>query len=199
MVVEILEAQGIKSATELFKGLSKSGLSSKISSELYKHEKAHADADHEGKGEFGFILTSGWVIAYYLIQGEREPETLMEIASAPGFSNMSTKDWKVYNQAWKDWLRKLSEEKNKKSEDISIENYTDLRELFAKLLSEKLDKYGDVNMLPRPDELLNYEFSDLWLKFGNLIYDAYQEVLNEIFRSTDKKVYKKNLSGLEYR
>ena len=48
MVVERLEAQGIKTAGQLFKGLYDSGLSGKISSELYYHEKAHADADVVG-------------------------------------------------------------------------------------------------------------------------------------------------------
>ncbi|KKQ97439.1 MAG: hypothetical protein UT24_C0008G0051 [Candidatus Woesebacteria bacterium GW2011_GWB1_39_12] len=176
MVVERLEAQGIKTAGALFKGLFDSGLSGKISSELYYHEKAHADADVEGCGEFGFAVTSGWVIAYYIINGERDPQELMKIASAPGFSNMSSKDWEVYNRAWKDWLRHVAEEKYQRKMEGKPEAYSELRSYLTKLLTEKLDKYSEEGRFPKLEELFEHEYSELWQKFGNLLYQAYKEV-----------------------
>lgn len=37
--------------------------------------------------------------AFYRPIGERSLENMAEIASAPGFSEMSDQDWKVYNDA----------------------------------------------------------------------------------------------------
>ena len=176
MVVERLEAQGIKTAGQLFKDLYDSGLSGKISSELYYHEKAHADADVEGRGEFGFVMTSGWVIAYYIINGERDPQELMKIASAPGFSNMSSKDWEIYNRAWKDWLRQLAEEKYQRKMEDKPDAYSELRNYLTRLLAEKLDKYSEEGRFPKLENLLAYEYSELWQKFGNLLNQAYKEV-----------------------
>jgi len=172
---ERLEAQGIKSAGQLFKNLKDSGLSGQIASELYSHEKAHADADFESQGEFGYVISSGWVVAYYIIQGERNPKQLMEIASAPGFSNMSSKDWEVYNRAWRDWLNYLKEEEFKK-----IEQKDTLRETLVDKLGQKLEGLESGGRFPALQKLLGYEFKDLILEYGELLYQAYEEAISEV-------------------
>ena len=83
------------------------GVPGVVASGLHQHEAAHANADEERRGYFGFRVTAGWIIAYYMIIGERTPQQMMEIASAPGFSDMSEQDWKIYNEAWVDHLRDL--------------------------------------------------------------------------------------------
>lgn len=175
MRAERLEAQGIRSAGQLFKGLNDSGLPGRISSELYYHEKAHADADAERKGEFGFMVTSGWVVAYYVINGERTPEQLMKIASAPGFSNMSAKDWQIYNQAWKEFLR------NKHEESFRLDLARDeLREMLIEKLAAKLDELANEGRFPSLDKLLGYQFSDLVSEYGEVLYQAYKAAIDEV-------------------
>jgi len=176
--IERLEAHGVKSAGALFKGLNDSGLSGKISSNLYYHEKAHADADDEGRGEFGFIISGGWVIAYYLVHGDRDPEQMMKIASAPGFSQMSNKDWDVYKRAWHAWKNKLTQEKFDKKDDNHLDSYKNLREYLVGLISEKLDHDISVGNLPELQKILGMEFEDLIGRFGQLIYQAYSEALS---------------------
>lgn len=156
-----------------------SGLSGKIASKLYYHEKAHADADDEGSGEFGFVITPGWVIAYYMIHGERSPEQMMKIASAPGFSQMSNKDWEIYNRAWREWRRKVTEIDASLPQKSNPDSYNGLRDLLTSLIAEKLDsQYGD-DALPPVENLLQYEFKDLISEFGPLVYRAYAEALSE--------------------
>jgi hypothetical protein len=175
VAAERLEAQGIKTADQLFKGLYDSGLSGKIASHLYIHEKAHADSDEEGRGEFGFAISSGWVVAYYLVEGERTPEQLMKIASAPGFSEMSSQDWDVYNVAWKDFMSKLNEEKYKK-----MNAGTQLQEMLVGRLSEKLDQLSLNGDFPNIESLLNWDFKDLIIEHGDLLYEAYEEAVTEM-------------------
>ena len=175
MGAERLDAQGIRTATQLFKGLYDSGLPGKIASDLYSHEKAHADADEESRGEFGYQITTGWVVAYYLVEGDRTPEQLLKIASAPGFSSMSSQDWNVYNRAWRDWMNKVREEKYKK-----IEARNELREMLIEKLAQRLDELSHVERFPRIENLLRYEFKDLIITHGQLLYEVYQEAINEV-------------------
>ena len=100
----------------------------------------------------------------------------MKIASAPGFSNMSSKDWEIYNRAWKDWLRQLAEEKYQRKMEDKPDAYSELRNYLTRLLAEKLDKYSEEGRFPKLENLLAYEYSELWQKFGNLLNQAYKEV-----------------------
>ena len=177
MTAERLEAQGIKTATQLFKGLHDSGLSGRIASELYSHEKAHADADEESRGEFGYRITTGWVVAYYLVEGDRTPEQLLRIASAPGYSNMSSQDWNVYNKAWKEWLNKQHEEKFKK-----VRARNELREMLVKKLADKLDDLSIIDFFPSLEDLLGYDFKDLVFEHGQLVYEVYKQAISDVRR-----------------
>lgn len=184
------EVKGIITAEQLFGGLKESGLHPQIASGLYTHEKAHANADPERRGEFGFIVTPGWVVAYYLIHGERTPEQLMEIASAPGKSQMSDQDWRVYTAAWKDKLIELREngyqeqeragqenmKENKDDKPFSLDN---IKDELAGRLSGKLDDLGGKGEFPNLQEILDYEFSDLFKKHGAAIRKALEEVRRE--------------------
>lgn len=155
-----------------------SGIHPQVASHLYSHEKAHADADEERSGEFGFYVTGGWIVAYYLIKGERTPDQLMKIASAPGFSQMSNQDWKIYNSAWRAWLIQVQEEKFQ--EESKPQNYGDLRNLLIDILARKLDEQGEGGKFPELDELLGYEFDELLNKYGPLIYKAYKDSIEYV-------------------
>lgn len=106
------------------------------------HERKHFDAD-EGKnkygGEFGYHaevkvdLTSGLIlaswVAYYIPRGpdiNQDPERWMRIAEAP--DNPSDRDRKVYDMAFKGWL-KLMLDKKLKSEKESWEKRTLTKQL----------------------------------------------------------------------
>lgn len=180
-----VETAGLLSPTSLYKGMVSSGIHSQVASELHTHEKAHADADSERKGEFGFYVTGSWIVAYYLVKGERTPEQLMAIASAPGFSRMSQQDWEIYNNAWKDLLSQVKEETIKDSEDGErqkgeIIQYKDLRNKLTDILSEKFDILSEEGHFPKLDELLGSDFTDMVFKYGKWIYEAYNEAISEM-------------------
>lgn len=182
MTVERLEAQGIKTAHQLFKGLYDSGISPKIASHLHNHEKAHADADEERSGEFGFIATSGWIVAYYLVKGERTPEQRMKIASAPGFSEMSDQDWRIYNAAWGEYLKNLAEEDFKRKFDKTPGDKYELTDFLVEIMTKKFDGLIKTGEFPELEEVLGYEFKDLIEKFGVMIYQIYRDSVEEVRR-----------------
>ena len=175
---ERISANGILTPDSLFKGMTDSGVNPQISSSLYSHEKAHADADQERRGEFGFIVSSGWIVAYYLIQGERTPEQLMEIASAPGMSRMSEQDWNIYNSAWRDLVKEVQEKKFE--EESKPQSYKNLRNLLIESISKKLDRMTDEGKFPKLEQILDYEFVDLLRDFGGVIHTAYQEAVEYV-------------------
>lgn len=180
-----VETAGLLSPTSLYKGMVSSGIHSQTASELYAHEKAHADADTERRGEFGFYVTGGWIVAYYLIKGERDPEQLMQIASAPGFSRMSQQDWRVYNNAWRDLLnrvkeRKSKDEENEDSQESGNAGYSDLRDRLIDLLAGKLDGLVETGEFPKLEDLLESEFTNMVFEYGQWIYRAYNEAISEI-------------------
>ena len=183
-----VETAGLLSPTSLYKGMVSSGIHSQAASELYSHEKAHADADAERKGEFGFYVTGGWIVAYYLIKGERDPEQLMRIASAPGFSRMSQQDWKIYNTAWSDLLNQVKEKRVRNEENEDNQNneemgYDGLRNKLIDLLAGKLDGLAEKGQFPKLEDLLKYEFTDMVSKYGSWIYRAYNEAIIDIRNS----------------
>lgn len=193
---ERVESQGILTASGLYQGLASSGLRGDIASYLYSHEKAHADSDEVGRGEFGFIISSGWVVAYYLIRGERTPEQLMKIASAPGFSQMSDKDWQIYKDAWASFLRELKQEENRKKyeKESKEEGLTSagLREMLIGVLGQKIDKLAESREFPSLEELLDMEFDELIDKYGKTLYQAYKEAIFSVkdrFGLYEKETY----------
>lgn len=159
-----------------------SGIHSQLASDLYAHEKAHANADQERKGEFGFYVTGGWIVAYYLIKGERTPEQLMEIASAPGFSRMSHQDWNVYKNAWKELLNQVPK-KETPEDEVPKEDYSDkdeLKRILIEKLSKNLDESSERGDFPKLKDLLELEFTDLISEYGMLIYEAYRQAIDEV-------------------
>jgi hypothetical protein len=208
-----VETAGLLSPTSLYKGMVSSGIHSQVATELYSHEKAHADADSERRGEFGFYVTGGWIVAYYLIKGERGPEQLMKIASAPGFSRMSQQDWKIYNTAWSDFLNQVKEKKIRNEENEDNQNneemgydglrngnsrlhrsnhsspkygnleYSELRDKLIDLLAAKLDGLAEKGQFPKLEDLLECEFTDMVFKYGSWIYRAYNEAITDIRNS----------------
>jgi hypothetical protein len=122
------------------------------------------------------------VIAYYLIHGVRDPEQMIKIASAPGFANMSQKDWEVYNRAWAIWLRDLAEERYKNDESELPDDYSDLRRYFVQELGKRLDEYAAEGNFPILENLVGQSFEELIRQFGPLIYYAYKEALVQVHR-----------------
>lgn len=175
---ERVEIAGILTPQSLFKGMADSGIHPQVAGGLYSHEKAHADADEERRGEFGFYITGGWIVAYYLIKGERTPEQLMKIASAPGFSSMSSQDWKIYNSAWRQWLKQVHEKRFQ--EKSKPQTYDDLRNLLIDKLAERLNALAKEGKFPELKDLLGYEFMELVYEYGPTLYQVYKEALGEI-------------------
>ena len=91
-----------------------------VVSHLVRHEGDHAREDTEGYGVFGLLLVTAVLAtpeivndhikvmerhleivvgAFYRPIGDRTPETMVNIASAPGYADMSGQDWNVYNHA----------------------------------------------------------------------------------------------------
>lgn len=176
---ERIGAENIRTSGSLYRGMVESGISKSVASHLHDHEKAHASADREGYGEFGFFVTGGFIVAYYLIKGERTPEQLMEIASAPGYAEMSNKDWEIYKNAWKRWLNEAEEEKREKVYEEK-DGLTDLKRRLIKTLSEKLNGHIKKDELPALPEILDKDFSELAKENGSLIYQAFNEAIEEV-------------------
>jgi len=97
---------------------------SRISRTWEQHEISHWFLDDQREtqgGEFGIDavleFTDGVIIAsyiaYYLPSGDRTPEELMKMASAPGFTEMSDQDRNVYDRAYRQWVDLMREERLK--------------------------------------------------------------------------------------
>ena len=67
------------------------------------------------------------------------------------------------------------EEKYKK-----IEARNELREMLIEKLAQRLDELSHVERFPRIENLLRYEFKDLIITHGQLLYEVYQEAINEV-------------------
>lgn len=173
-----VEAKSIQTPLGLYNGLTANGLEPKIASRLARHEKLHADADPERNGEFGFVLTSGYVVAYYLILGERTPEQLMKIASAP--SDMSEKDKKIYKDAWNDHIREIEEKRFKPIQAKEPDSYESLREVLINILADKLNQRVDEGEFLGLEEVLGIEFVELLDKFGPLLQKAFEESVDQV-------------------
>lgn len=177
------------------------------------HEIAHANADPEKNykgGEFGYsavvfkisdtVIMASWV-AWYQPWGERKPEDRMEMAKAPGWSEMSEQDLLVYQKAKSEWFIRLTEKQNDVSEEnpISVleiipskedenEDEYDLRKRFIFEFAKKLDKAIADGILPPEEELIGLEFSQIHEKYQEEFIKAYNEVKKEIEKSTVEAV-----------
>lgn len=175
---ERIGAENIRTSGSLYRGMVESGIPKSVAGHLHDHEKAHASADPEGHGEFGFFVTGGFIVAYYLIKGERTPEQLMEIASAPGFAEMSSKDWEIYKNAWRKWLKEAEEERREKV--YEEEGIAGLKRKLIKTLSGNLDGYIKRDEFPTLPEILDSDFTELVKENGSLIRQAYEDAIEEV-------------------
>jgi hypothetical protein len=128
--------------TELLKHFVSVGEASRIA----LHELSHANADTEGSGIFGVVLAPAAisflernietlelivttieievaVAAFYLPLGDRSPETMAKIAVAPGLSEMSEQDRKVYYHALSQMAWEKEQEKRLKATQEQGENW----------------------------------------------------------------------------
>jgi hypothetical protein len=172
--------------------IAQSGVPTEIVSQLVTHEYyGHAANDEVGKGEFGFRTGGGYIIAYYLIIGDRTPEQMMKIASGPGFGEMSGQDWNIYNQAWGEWLEEQQKEKfetlkkeSEKKSDLPDQNNSespyDPRVRLVEKFAEKLNKLEKEGRFPSFDQIAKSDLKDLFDKYGIAIKWAYREALREI-------------------
>lgn len=186
---ERLAANGIRTPAQLFRGMSSYGFPTHVASSLYSHEKAHADADEERRGEFGFKISSGWVMAYYLVHGERTPEQRMKIAAAPGFLAMSKQDWKIYRHALLDWKK---EEKNKlldKNIGEWKESVGGIRRKLVGKLVEKFGEYEKSGEFPGIDTLLNLDYEELIRKYGGVLNKVYSQAISEVMNNKNFSLY----------
>lgn len=180
------------------KDLQKTGVEHGVPAEamrhLFDHEYyGHYMNDAKRQGEFGLIITSGWVVAYYMIIGEREPEELMDIAAGPGMGKMSRQDWSIYNKAWGDLLQKLQEEefelkekgpvKEGELDDVGVDP-DDLKIRVIDAIKEKLDLYAQEGNFPRLSDLYNTNLSDFFREHGKLIGHAFDEAIAEVMRDS---------------
>ena len=172
--------------------------------ETINHEKNHARSDPEKStkgGEFGYsavlvklpngLVMASWV-AWYQPWGEREPEDMMEIAKAPGESKMSDQDKFVYNQAWHEWMARLSEKQESVDEEnpISIlevipshedENEDDYKaraEIIIKF-GQKLTEMSEKGELPPIVELIGKDFAEIYVKHKEEFDKAYDQAGKE--------------------
>ena len=192
----MVERKGIKSAGELHKQMVEVNIPTNIASHLVKHEYyGHAVNDEVGKGEFGFRVGAGWIVAYYLILGDRTPEQLMKIAEGPGRGEMSDQDWRIYNNAFGEWLReqqkdgfeKLSEECEGSSNSEENENEFSKLELVRKFAG-KLEELERDGRFPGRDELIYINFRALVENHWIALRWAYSEALKVVGKNLlDKK------------
>ncbi len=172
--------------------------------ETINHEKNHAFSDPEKStkgGEFGYsavliklpngLVMASWV-AWYQPWGEREPEDMMEIAKAPGRSKMSDQDISIFNQAWNEWMVRLSEKQEEEGEEnpISIlevipgtedENEDDYKiraEIIIKF-GQKLAEMSQKGELPPMDELIEKDFAEIYVKHKEEFDKAYDQAEKE--------------------
>jgi len=188
----VVERSGIKSPGQLHLEIAQSGVSPDIASQLVTHEfYGHATNDEVGKGEFGFRIGGGYIVAYYLIIGDRTPEQMMKIAAGPGFGEMSDQDWRIYNQAWGEWLEEQQKEKfetlkkeSEKHSDLTDQNSPespyDPRLRLVEKFAEKLNKLEKEGRFPSFDQIAKTDLKDLFDKYGIAIKWAYSEALKEL-------------------
>ena len=119
------------------------GVRPEIADHLIWHERKHFSQDSErtGNEKIGFILGDGWIMAYYLVCDDRTPETMMAIASAPGYSEMSEADWNIYNSAWRQFLDEESIESRSEASKDNVEAIDPDQVLPEFIHKEKLDNY----------------------------------------------------------
>jgi hypothetical protein len=186
---ERLEAQGIRTPAALYRGMSSYGIPTRVASALYSHEKAHADADEEGKGEFGFVVSSGWIIAYYMVRGERTPEQMMKIASAPGFLAMSGQDWKIYRRALAAWKAEQGSKKLNEKFGEWKNSLDGVKSMLLEKLVEKISVYEDNGEFPDVETLLSLDYNELVEKYGGLLKTVYRQAVNEVMNDKNFSLY----------
>jgi hypothetical protein len=177
------------------------GVARSIAKRLMDHELAHYWQDPERKGNFGFVLSPGWVVAYYLVIGERDPDIWMDIASGPGFADMSPQDQKIYNAAFKEWLNMLTnedeQEDNREGGDIysadlegdqpSLDSRTDYWVAFIDLVAEKLNEYfGDDEFLSI-DELKEGGIIKVFEEHPDKVEDAVKHAVSILVPIAEEK------------
>lgn len=168
------------------------------------HEKNHSLADPElatKGGEFGYtavlvklpngLVMASWV-AWYQPWGDREPEDMMQIAEAPGRTQMSDQDILIYEQSRKEWIERLKEKQNTVSEENSLaildiipgkeneneDEYKKRAEITIKF-GQKLEEMTQDGKLPPMDELIDEEFSVIYEKYKDLFNEAYSRAEDE--------------------
>lgn len=191
------------------------GIRPEVARTTWDHELDHFFADpKKGRGgEFGYVielkitgrLMFASFIAYYRPWGERDPEDLMSIAKAPGFSEMSSQDEYVYNYAWRSWKAKMHEEKQKADElpgekkgkvhpliaipkrgDEDEEEYWDKVKL-VKMFAEKLNKLEVEGKIPGIESLLSRDFSEIKKSSWNEVKRAYDEAVVQLIHEKNLK------------
>lgn len=190
MSAENIEAGGIHSLGQLFQGLSEglqtNGLSKNtaatLASEFADHEGKHVFADSMKNGELGFVITPGWIVAYYLIHGERTPLERMQIASAPGFSEMSQQDWNIYNSAYREWLIEVKEERYSNSR-VEETSYSEVKSQMVSIMTQKMNEFSRDGNFPSLENVVDQSIQEIFEKYGALIYHAFQHALITVGRA----------------
>lgn len=182
MVKERVESHGILSIDKLQKGLLEGRVTPSLASDFSGHEGAHAREDELGYGEFGFVIEwdngRGYIMAYYRPIGERTPEQMMRIASAPGFTEMSEWDlflYKIYEaQFFKDEKYKNYEEEEIAKKDFKEQELQEVEiQSVVEQLIERLDYPYQVK---RPDDW----HKDAGNDFTKALKDTYREKVDKL-------------------
>ena len=179
--------------------------------ETINHEKNHARSDPQKStkgGEFGYsavlvklpngLVMASWV-AWYQPWGEREPEDMMEIAKAPGESKMSEQDKFIFNQAWHEWMARLSEKQEEVDEENPVSilevipSYEDENEDDYKARAEIIIKFGqklaemsEKGELPPMDELIGKDFAEIYEKYKD-DFDRSYEIARKEFEEENNE------------
>ena len=204
----IIENKGVASAStamRFYGEMRRIGISSGEAGRIWRHERAHFNADPKKTGEFGYkavvemsnemIVTS--YLAYYKPTGGRTWEDMMSIASAPGF-DMSIGDRNIYNASWRSWVGSMNYERHRfsnkpgdekgkipqliaipKRSDEDDEQYKDRSEIVKKF-AEKLKKFEEQGRIPKLTGILSKDFSEIEQGSWAVIKRAYEEALIQV-------------------